>query len=62
MRMLATVTTWDGSVSGAMTDVGDLLTSCITMLAGQPILVVMLGCAVAGIGLKLFKKAKGAVK
>ena len=50
------------SVSGALTDVGTVVSGAIDMFAGQPILLAMLGCALAGVGLKLFKRAKSAVK
>lgn len=57
--MLAEVTAV--SVSSALADVSDVLGSAITAMSGQPVLLAILGCGLAGIGFKLFKRAKRSV-
>ena len=51
------------TISGAFSDAWSVVTSCLTNISNNALLVVMLVCGtVLPMGFKLFKKAKRAVK
>lgn len=45
-------------VSSVIADVSTVLNSVVTTIAGNPVLVVMLGMSLVGAGARLFKKLR----
>ena len=46
------------TVSGLLTDVGTLLNQVIDIIGGNPVLSALLGCALVGVGARLFRRIR----
>ena len=50
------------TVSGLLTDVGPLLNQVISIISGNAVFAVILGCTLIAAGARLFKRIRGSVR
>ena len=50
------------TVTSALTQLWEVVTSCVTFISGNAILMVLLVASLVAVGFKIFKKAKKAAR
>lgn len=53
--------TWE-VVETALTNVWSIVSSCVTFITGQPVMLTLFAASLVPIGFKIFRKAKKAVR